>query len=125
MKSITLAIVGWRGFTDYDKFCQIIDDINQTYKVLDNVKSIVSGGAVGTDTLAARFAKDNNIELLELKPNWRPNGAYNRNAGLERNEEIIKAADIVIAFDSIEARGTKNSIKHAKKMNKKLYIISI
>jgi hypothetical protein len=119
---MNLAIVGWRGFNDYTKFCEIIRKLDI---VLTDIKLIVSGGAEGTDTLAAKFAKENNIEMLELKPNWKVNGVYNKYAGLERNKDIIEKADIVIAFDSSEARGTKNSIKHAKNMNKKLYIITL
>ena len=106
-----LAIVGSRTFTDYELLHKII---LANYKIKD-INEIISGGAIGTDTLAERFAKQYSIKLTVFKPDWKKIG---RGAGLMRNKDIINEATHVIAFWDRESHGTKNSIDIAIKLNK-------
>ena len=48
----------------------------------DNVTEIVSGGAIGIDTCAENFAKQNGIKLTAFKPEYEK---YGRGAPLKRN----------------------------------------
>ena len=88
------------------------------YGVPDN---IVSGGAKGTDTLAAQFAAEMDIPLLVFKPDYQK---YGRRATLLRNTQIIENADVIFAFWDGQSKGTKDSITKAKKLQKELHIIS-
>lgn len=72
---------------------------------------IVSGGAQGVDTSARIHAVKNNIKLTEFLPDY---AAYGREAPLIRNIEIIKYADIVLAFWDGKSRGTMFVIRRCK-----------
>ena len=85
----------------------------------DNVTEIVSGGAIGIDTCAENFAKQNGIKLTAFKPEYEK---YGRGAPLKRNLQIIDYSDMVIAFWDGVSRGTKYVIDNCKKRNKPIKI---
>ena len=111
-----LAIIGTRTFNDFNL---VEEEIKPELK---NIECIITGGAMGTDTLAERIAQKYNISIIIFKPDWK---RYGKGAGLKRNKTIIKNADTVLAFWNGESKGTKNSIELAKKFNKELKIIYI
>ena len=107
-----LAVIGSRGFFDYPLLLERVTEIMP--------KLIVSGGAKGADLLAEKAAKALNIPTLIFLPDWNLHG---RKAGFIRNEDIIKNADVVLAFWDGESKGTKNSIDIAKKLKKKCFVV--
>ena len=78
---------------------------------------LVSGGAVGADSLAERYAKEHNLQIIVFKPDWNKHG---KAAGFIRNTNIIEEADEIIAFWDGISNGTRDSISKARKMNKPL-----
>lgn len=116
---IILAIVGSRSFRDYDRFKSIVLD---HIRGLGGIVRIVSGGAVGTDMMARRFAQEMGIPITEYKPEW---DKYGRSAGYIRNELIIKDADSVIALWDGESAGTRHSIELAAKHQKPIKVFDI
>jgi len=116
---MNIAIVGSRSFKDYELLKSEIKKFISE-KSLETVK-IVSGGAVGADTLAEKFAEEKGFETLIFLPEREK---YGRNACLVRNTQIVEAADVVFAFWNGISKGTKDSIKKAEKMNKELFIIN-
>ena len=84
------------------------------------ISQIVSGGAKGADTLAARYAKENNIPLIEFIPDW---DKYKNAAAMIRNKDIIKATDVTIAFWNGISKGTFGALEIAKRLGKKTIII--
>ena len=106
------AVIGSRSFQDYDVLSHFLKG--------HYISLIVSGGAIGADTLAARYAGEKNIPLIVIKPNW---VKYPKTAGFVRNKEIIRAVDIVVAFYDGFSSGTKHSLDFAEKLNKKTFII--
>lgn len=126
-----VAIIGSRSFQDYKLLCE-------TLKPYQNkITEIISGGAQGADELGARWCK----EFLKKEPiifeaKWDDFNAkncligknskgefYNTLAGFNRNTDIIKSADCIIAFWDGISRGTEDSLKKAKKMKKPCKII--
>ena len=71
-----IAIVGSRNIT--------VKDIGKYLP--DGVCEIVSGGAKGVDSCAARYAAAHKITLTEFLPEYKK---YGRSAPLKRNMQII------------------------------------
>ncbi|MDP4108539.1 MAG: SLOG family protein [Bacillota bacterium] len=84
------------------------------------VSEIISGGAIGADTLAALYAKNNNIKLTVFYPDY---GMYGRQAPLERNALIVNRADYVIALWDGKSGGTRNVILSCLEKNKPVKVI--
>ena len=85
----------------------------------ENVREIISGGAIGIDTLAEKVADERRISKSIIRPEY---DKYGKKAPLIRNKEIVERADFVIAFWDGKSRGTKFTIDYAKKLNKKVRI---
>jgi len=122
-----LAIVGSRTFTDYTKLKQVVYryflEKTENDKDIFFFDEIVSGGAIGVDQMGERLAKENDIKTDIIYPDYEKYGRYQ--APLIRNEEIIKKADIVLAFSQNNSRGTNNAIEHAKTHKKDIIIIYV
>lgn len=111
-----IAAIGCREFTNQ----KLVDAVLSKY--LGEITLIVSGGACGADSMAEDFAKRHNIDTLIFKPDW---NKYGKSAGFIRNEDIIKNADLVIAFWDMESKGTAHSLSLAEKYGVKSIIINI
>ena len=75
---------------------------------------IVSGGARGIDRCAREYAKSHNIKLTEFLPEYE---RYGRSAPIKRNLQIIRYADIVLAFWDGKSHGTRFVIETCKNEN--------
>lgn len=113
-----IAIIGSRTFKDFELLSRTVKLYCKANNIL--LKTIVSGGAKGADTLAERFAKENSLEMKIFHPEWELLG---RNACSARNTQIVKFADIVFAFWDGKSPGTKDSITKAEKLGKEVIII--
>ena len=51
-----------------------------------NVSEVISGGAVGSDSLAEKIAAELNVKLTIIKPEWR---RFGKSAGIIRNKKIF------------------------------------
>ncbi len=97
-----VAIVGSRSLK--------IDDFSEYLP--ENTTEIVSGGAVGIDTCAARYAKKHGIRLTEIRPDY---DNYGRSAPLRRNCEIVKTADLVLVFWDGVSRGSSFVVRECER----------
>ena len=96
-----VAIVGSRSFNfEIPQSC-----------IPKGTTQIISGGAIGTDRMARRFAVEHGIKIVEILPEY---NLYGRCAPLKRNDIIVKLADLVIAFWDGKSRGTKYVIEKCK-----------
>jgi hypothetical protein len=110
---LKIAVIGSRGFNDYD----LMKTTLESYRMIAPGITIVSGGAKGADSLAEKYASEMGLETIIFKPDWKTHGKI---AGFLRNTTIIEEADLVIAFWDGESHGTLDSMKKAKKLNKTL-----
>lgn len=110
----TIAVVGSRDFTDYDKLSNVLD------AHIDPIHdSLISGGARGADSLAQKYAYDNNISIMIIPADW---DKYGKAAGPIRNAEIVEKATFVIAFWDGWSRGTNSTINLAKEAKKQCFV---
>lgn len=105
-----IIIAGSRSFDDYDllrRECNnYLGGSKDRYKFV-----ILSGGAKGADRLGERYAEECGFDIEWHHANWKK---YGRSAGIKRNKEMAKRADVLIAFWDGFSHGTKNMIKTAK-----------
>ena len=113
---IKLAVIGSRSFNDYDLLKKSI----LAHYDIKTIECIVSGGAIGADSFAEKFAKEFKIPTKIYLPNWE---LYGRAAGFRRNQEIINKATEVMAFWNGTSRGTKNSMDLADDQDKPVIIV--
>jgi predicted Rossmann-fold nucleotide-binding protein len=107
-----LAVVGSRSFSDYALLSRVLSAVHTP------ITHIVSGGARGADSLAARYAEEHGIELLVFLPDW----STGKGAGFARNRLIVENADALIAFWDGVSRGTAHSIGLAKERGIPVYV---
>lgn len=115
-KQMKIGIVGSRDFGDLSRVSQFVRTAHDFYGP-DLI--IVSGGAVGVDTIAEREAKDLGIPTVIFHPT--PPNASRRafiEAAFARNTLIVEASDIVFAFWTFDSAGTLDTIRKAKNLGK-------
>ncbi len=115
---MTIGIVGSRGFDDWELF---VKELEKTLADLQ-VDRIVSGGADGADTMAARYAFERGIPLTVHEARW---DLYRAKAGPKRNRLIVADADVIVAFWDGQSSGTRHTIKVANSLMKPVVVITV
>lgn len=103
-----VAIVGSRDWPDRSAVIAAVDGLAD-----DDV--VVSGGARGVDTTAARAAQRRGLRVIVHPADWKNLG---KRAGYVRNADIVNEADRVIAFQYNGSKGTQHTIDLARKAGK-------
>lgn len=105
-------ISGSRSINDYELVSDILSKANITH--------IIHGGAKGVDSLAQKYAEENNIPTTIYPANWKK---YSKKAGYIRNEEmakeVVKNSGCSIVIWDGESKGSY----HQYKINKEIYRI--
>lgn len=132
-----IIICGSRNITSYKHVEEAMFKSN-AYK---HVTEVVSGGARGVDTLAIEWAKKNGVPYKVMKADWNnldvpgaevvidksdKSGSlgyryYNRRAGLQRNEDMGRYGDALVAVTT-GTPGTAHMINFMKSLGKKVYV---
>lgn len=109
---IICIIAGGRDFSNYKYLEEKCYEVLTPY--LKNGVNIIirEGEAKGADTLAVRFALENNFILQRYKADWSlgPSGGYVRNKEMAFGKNGDKQADLLIAFWNGKSKGTKHMI---------------
>lgn len=108
-----IAVIGSRNFKDQNLLKTVLDAETQMIE-------LITGGAVGADTLAENWAKEKQLPVTIIKPNYEKFGKY---APLERNNKIIDSAEKVIAFWDGQSKGTQYVIKECQRLGKPLKLV--
>jgi predicted Rossmann fold nucleotide-binding protein DprA/Smf involved in DNA uptake len=83
-------------------------------------RRVVSGGALGADALAKRWATEREIEYLEHPP-----ARHCARELLARNTLIVRDSDVIVAFLSKKSRGTLDTIRKARHAKRRVVVIDI
>lgn len=117
-----VGVVGSRSFTDFDTFEDQLSLILYESNIKDPV--IISGGAIGVDSMAKQYAKKYTLNFVEFNPYFKLDKAAEFSARhfFVRNRQIVYNSDIIIAFWDGKSKGTKHSIDYANKLGRKVII---
>jgi len=121
--AIKLAIIGSRCFIENNKFWSVLNNFlcDKPCPTL-----IVSGGAVGADSLAEEWANEKRIETLIFKPQY---DKFSRKehwkANKERNTEIANYCDYLLAFWDMNSTGTRDTLEKTIDLGKPVYIYNL
>ena len=118
--SLKIAVVGSRL---YPKLGEVKDFVSKLPKTC----VFVSGGAHGVDAVGETAADACGLEKIIIRPKISSRYADKRafrEAAFKRNREIVEAADIVVAFWDGRSGGTKNTLDHAKELDKPWFMVS-
>lgn len=107
-----LIIAGSRGITDLEVVEQAVRESGFKPTV------IISGGALGVDTLAVEYAQKYNIPYEVYLPDWRPNGIYDITAGHKRNAIMGDKGDALVAIWNGKSTGTRGMISIMTRLKK-------
>lgn len=121
-----VIIAGTRDFEDYEalkKVCDNILNVSSNSIQTEIISGACSTGKLtyvredgtrvfGADGLGERYAAEHNFPCLYFPANW---DAYKKQAGILRNIDMSKNADMLIAFWDGKSRGTHHMIKTAIK----------
>lgn len=111
-RDVVTAVIGSRkiGFFNFD-----------SVEGVGNIKSVVSGGAFGIDTIAKEYFTARGVPVEEIKPDYQRYGA--KAAPHVRNRLIIDGCDEVLAIWDGKSAGTAAAVKYAKSKGKKVTVI--
>lgn len=113
-----VLIAGCRYFNDYKIAKKYIDyyisNIREKYKI-----TIISGGALGADSLGELYARENRFKIKRFLPDWEK---YGRSAGPRRKKLMVETADYVICFWDGKSPGTRSTVNYTKSAGKPLRI---
>jgi len=133
---INIGIVGSRRWTNKKKIEKAVDLLIMKYNA-ENI-CIISGGAVGADTLGKEVALEKKLKYKEYNP---AHTIYNKYSAkpkdwfgkqyfvgnyFERNTFIAESVSFLLAFIPLGAtsNGTMDTVSKAKKLNKAYKIIN-
>lgn len=110
-----LAIVGSRGVKSAD-----IGSIVAEHGL--HPTTVISGGALGIDKLAERWAKDNGIPTEIYLPDYK---RHLQGAPIRRNELMARDCDILLAIWDGKSKGTAHIVKYAQKLGKSVIVVKL
>ena len=113
-----LLITGSRKFDNYEALKNAIEVVENLQN--KKITILLHGGAIGADTLAQKWADENNIPTQIIKPDYKNH--QNKIAPLIRNQELVKMADCTLAlYEKNRTGGTWYTSQETIKANKPLY----
>ena len=104
-----VLVCGGRDFSSYEHIRLVLSNLD--------ISSMCQGGATGADSLAKKYAEENNIICTEFKAEW---DKFGKAAGVIRNKQMLDEfkPDLVVAFQG--GKGTNNMVEQAKKAGVKV-----
>jgi len=113
------VIAGSRSITDYEVVCEAIDSAPF------NISTVVSGKAVGVDTLGEKWAENNGLPIEEYPFEDYKDENDPRPAPLIRNQAMATNSDALIAVWDGSSSGTENMITEAKKNDLRIHVFRV
>lgn len=109
-----IAIVGSRNYPQ-------LEEVRKFVRTLPRSSTIVSGGAVGVDSVAVDEAKKLGLNVKVFDANWEKDKTC---AGFLRNKKVVAYADRCVAFQWKNSPGTADVIYRFRQAKKRVEVRS-
>lgn len=119
--TVKVIIAGTKTFDNYKLLEEKCDYYLENLLTFDRQIEVVSGMALGADTLGEQYAKKRGFKLTQIKPEWDKHG---KAAGPIRNAEMGDYADCAVIFWDGKSKGTKHMIEVCKNKALKYRVIN-
>jgi predicted Rossmann fold nucleotide-binding protein DprA/Smf involved in DNA uptake len=110
---VKVAIVGSRHFSEPDR---VGDYVNS----LPHGASIVTGSASGVDAAATKAARAKGISIQVMPASFDELADPKKSAA--RNQRLIDACDVLVAFWDGTSKGTRNTVERAIDSHKEVHV---
>jgi len=110
-----LAIIGSRAYPRLDMVQAYVESLAPSIIV-------ISGGALGVDTVAAQAARARGMQVVEHLPDYKTHGS--KRAPHARNRVIASECDCMTAFWDGASPGTEAVIAMTRKLGKLVQVIA-
>lgn len=118
---VRVGIVGSRSITDVDYVFSVLNFFLRRLLEEEEVV-IISGGAVGIDKMAEKYANEKGLKTEIYLPDYKSYSG--KVAPIKRNQTIVDNSDYLIAITT-GSRGTASTIRMAEKKNIPFKIVRI
>jgi len=110
---VKVAIVGSRHFSEPDR---VGDYVN----ALPHGASIVTGSASGVDAAATKAARAKGVSVQVIPASFDELADPKKSAA--RNQRLIDACDVLVAFWDGTSKGTRNTVERALDSRKEVHV---
>ena len=99
-----VGIVGSRRFPDLERVAAYV-------RSLPGTSSLITGSASGVDATATRVARERGLPIRVLAASFEEAADASRAA--DRNQRLIEACDVLVAFWDGASQGTRQTVERA------------
>jgi hypothetical protein len=110
---VKVAIVGSRHYPELDRVRAFVHSLPLGTTVL-------TGGASGVDAAALEAAKEKQFGLIKLPP--RMEESTDPQAAAQRNQRLIDAAEVLVAFWDGDSAGTRKTVERALASGREVHV---
>ena len=110
-----VAIVGSRHFSDPDRVSEYVN-------ALPRGASIITGSASGVDAAATRAARAKGIHVQVIPASF--DELANAAKSDARNQRLVDACDVLVAFWDGTSKGTRNTVERALEAGKEVHVFT-
>ena len=114
--TVNVIVAGGRDFENYNLMESELDKLFGDNQDI----TVISGKALGADTLGEQYATSKGFKIDEYPANWKK---YGKRAGMVRNKQMADNANMLVAFWDGKSKGTSNMIKEARKKKLKVKVV--
>jgi predicted Rossmann fold nucleotide-binding protein DprA/Smf involved in DNA uptake len=110
---VKVAIVGSRHFSEPDRVSDYVGS-------LPRGASIITGSASGVDAAATKTARAKGIPVQVIAASFDELADASKSAA--RNQRLIDACDVLVAFWDGTSKGTRNTVERALDSGKEVHV---
>jgi hypothetical protein len=110
---VKVAIVGSRHFPELDRVRSFVGS-------LPAGATVVTGGASGVDAAAGEAARERQLGLIKLPPRFEESS--DPGASARRNQQLVDAAEVLVAFWDGQSPGTRKTVERALDSGREVHV---